>query len=83
MLVAKLSRTWVSNPLSFPGTTATWLCSSRAAEKLTASVIFVSLAFLCGALAAGLPGAGRRLILAGYGFVGAGVVAAVALELVL
>lgn len=56
------------------------------AEKgswLTAAVVLVSLAFLCGALAAGLPGAGRRLVIAGYGFVGAGVVAAGAMELLL
>ena len=33
MLVAKLRRTCVSNPLSLPGTTATWLCSSSAAAK--------------------------------------------------
>jgi len=33
MLVAKLSRTCVSNPLSFPGTTATWFCSSSAAAN--------------------------------------------------
>src|SRR5690349_8880919 len=41
MLVAKLSRTCVSKPLSLPGTTATWLCSSRAELNEIASVIFV------------------------------------------
>ena len=46
MLVAKLRRTCVSNPLSLPGTTATWVCSSRAAAKLTASVIFAPPALL-------------------------------------
>ena len=39
MLVAKLRRTCVSKPLSLPGTTATWFCSSRAAAKLTEQAI--------------------------------------------
>ena len=59
---------------------------SDSAEKsswLTASVILVSLAFLCGALAAGLPSAGRLLLRAGYTFVGAGLVGAVGVELLL
>ena len=46
MLVAKERRTCVSNPLSLPGTTATWFCSSSAALKETASVIGVLPAFL-------------------------------------
>lgn len=48
--------------------------------SLTATVIVVSLAFLCGALAAGLPGPRRRLLAAGYSFAAAGLLAAVAVE---
>lgn len=65
---------------------ATLDAGTDSAEKgtwLTATVIVVSLAFLCGALAAGLPGPRRRLLAAGYSFAGAGLLAAVAVEVAL
>ena len=65
---------------------ATLAAGTDEAEKgswLTATVIVVSLAFLCGALAAGLSGPRRRLLAAGYGFAGLGLAAAIAVEVAL
>lgn len=65
---------------------ATLADGTEQAEKgtwLTATVIVVSLAFLCGALAAGLGGPRRRLLAAGYAFAGLGLATAIAVEVTL
>ena len=53
---------------------------SRKGSLLTATVVIVSIAFLCGALAAAFPGPTRRLLVAGWAFAGVRLVAAVAVE---
>lgn len=68
---------------------ATFAAGTDEAAKgswLTATVVVVSLAFLCGALAAGMsapPTPRRRLVAAGYGFAGLGLAAAIAVEVAL
>jgi hypothetical protein len=56
---------------------------SLESSLLVATTILVGIAFLCGALSQGFPGWRRRLVPVGFGFAGAGLVAAVVVEIVL
>jgi hypothetical protein len=56
---------------------------SRESSMLVATTILVAFAFLCGALAHGFPDWRRRLVPAGFAFAGVGLVAAVAIEVVM
>jgi hypothetical protein len=56
---------------------------SKESALLVATTILVAFAFLCGALAHGFPDWRRRLVPAGFAFAGAGLVAAIAIEVAL
>jgi hypothetical protein len=56
---------------------------SLESSLLVATTVLVAIAFLCGALSHGFPEWRRRLVPAGFGFAGAGLVAAVAVEVLL